>query len=347
MRFNPSLPVAETAIKPVAFRPRAPWIGPDLQTIRNFIVTETVGHDRIAPVSERVLIDCNDGSGDRLIAELSRADAADVSNKPLIIIVHGLTGCAGSSYVLRTARYFLSLGYNAVRLNLRGAGPARQTCGGFYHAGRSGDILRALEGLEEFDAALFRNGCVLFGYSLGGNMVLNAVAGREGGNASIRAAATVSTPIDLAMTSETFRRPRNGVYQTWLLNRMKQEVLGGKLNEDERAAVAASRKVLEFDDTFIGPHFGFGDAATYYKECSANRRLSDIAVPTMVIHAVDDPWVPVEPYLTADWESAPAVTPVMVQGGGHVGFHESGHVVPWHDRKIAKWLETAVAPVGE
>lgn len=347
MRFNPSLPVAESTIDPVDFRARGPWLGPDLQTLRNFIIMETVGLGRTEPVSERVLIDCEDGSGDRLIAELSRTGDMTNPERPLIVIVHGLTGCAGSSYVLRTAEYFLSRGYNAVRLNLRGAGPARQTCGGFYHAGRSDDILRALNGLEAHDETLFRNGCVLIGYSLGGNMVLNAVADQAGGEGRIVAAATVSTPIDLAMTSEAFRKPRNGVYQKWLLGRMKQEVLGGRLTEDERAAIVASRNVLEFDDTFIGPHFGLGDAATYYEECSANRRLSDITVPTMVIHAVDDPWVPVKPYLTADWGNAPAVTPVIVQGGGHVGFHESGHDIPWHDRKIAEWLETAVAPVGE
>lgn len=308
---------------------------------------ETAGHGKIVPPSERVWIDCNDGSGDRLIAEVSRADAGRGNTKPVIVIVHGLTGCAGSSYVLRTAHYFLSMGYNTVRLNLRGAGPARETCNGFYHAGRSDDIVRALGGLQAHDDVLFRQDCVLVGYSLGGSMVLNTVADQAGASGPVVAAATVSTPIDLAMTSETFRRPRNRIYQNWLLKRMKQEVLGGQLTALERGAVNAARDVFEFDDTFIGPHYGFGDAPTYYAQCSANRRLSEITVPTLVVHAVDDPWVPVAPYLAADWQNAPAVTPVIVEGGGHVGFHETGHDVSWHDRKIANWLETAVAPISE
>lgn len=305
---------------------------------------ETAGRGRDEPDSERIFIDCDDGSGDRLIAEVSRGEA---SGKPVVVIVHGLTGCAGSSYVLRTARYFLSLGYNTVRLNLRGAGPARETCGGFYHAGRSDDIARALAGLRAHDETLFRQGCVLIGYSLGGNMVLNAVADQGEATGPVVAAATVSTPIDLALTSDAFRRPRNRIYQNWLLKRMKQEVLGGRLTSTERSAVTTARNVFEFDDRFIGPHFGFGDAPTYYAQCSALRRLPEIAVPTLVVHAVDDPWVPVAPYLTTDWQSASSVTPVIVEGGGHVGFHETGHDIPWHDRKIATWLQTAVAPISE
>lgn len=347
MSFRVFSPTPDGILKAQAFRARTPWFGPDLQTMRNFIVMETVGQGKSVPPSETVLIDCEDGTGDRLMAELSRPEVPAEAEKPLVIIIHGLTGCSGSSYVLRSAWHFLELGYTVVRLNLRGAGPSRSICSDFYHAGRFDDIERAVKGLEAHDASLFREGCVLIGYSLGGNITLNAVAEQGSQRGPVVAAAVVSTPIDLAMTSDTFRKPRNSVYQKWLLDRMKQEVLGGKLTAHERDAVTNARNVLEFDDLFIAPHFGFGNAASYYTSCSANRRLAEIRVPAIAIHAADDPWVPVEPYFSADWRRAASVEPVIVEGGGHVGFHESGYDVPWHDRKISDWLQTAVAPSRE
>lgn len=308
---------------------------------------EAVGIGRAVPFSERILIDCNDGSCDRLIAEVSKAGTGNTDRKPCIVIVHGLTGCADSSYILRSAWHFLSLGYDVVRLNLRGAGPSRQTCGGFYHAGRAGDIAIALTGLHRHDPAMIRNGCILVGYSLGGSLVLNYLADLKSRETPVTAAATVSTPIDLARTSTIFRQPRNRIYQKWLLQRMKQEVLGGRLTPQEQSAIRKSRNVFEFDDGFVGPHFGFGDASTYYRECSAIRRLQEIDRPVLLVHAMDDPWVPVDPYLTLDWESLPFAKPALVGGGGHVGFHEAGHSVPWHDRYIGSWLESDIALNGE
>ncbi len=308
---------------------------------------ETARVGKREPDSERILLDPGDGSEDRLIVELSRSNTGRATDRPLIVVVHGLTGCAGSSYVVRTAGHFLSLGYNVVRVNLRGAGPSRQTCGGFYHAGRADDIDAMLTGLMRHDDSLFQMGCVLIGYSLGGSIVLNYLIGKAGRETPVIAAATVSTPIDLAKTSETFRQPRNRVYQKWLLDRMKQEVLGGHLTAIEQQAVRNARNVFDFDDAFVGPYFGFGDAPAYYRACSANNRLSGIDRPALLVHATNDPWVPVEPYLAADWTSAPCARPVIVSGGGHVGFHESGKLAPWHDRYIASWIQSDIAPARE
>ena len=117
------------------FKPRAPWWGGDLQTIRNFFLEKP--DDLSVWPGERLVLDLADGTGDRLSGALSRPQEA--SAKPLAVLLHGLTGCEESLYIVRTAAHLLRAGYPVLRLNLRGAGPSRPLCRFQYHAGRSED----------------------------------------------------------------------------------------------------------------------------------------------------------------------------------------------------------------
>ncbi|MCK6454894.1 MAG: hypothetical protein L6R19_29215, partial [Alphaproteobacteria bacterium] len=154
----------------------------------------------------------------------------------------------------------------------------------------------------------------------------------------IRAAASVSAPIDLARSARRITHWRNRPYHRWLLGRMIAEAVPGTAGAAERDAVLTARTVIEFDDRFVAPRNGFAGAADYYRRCSAAAYLDGIGVPTLVIHARDDPWIPGDIYRDVDWPANPALVRLLPAQGGHVGFHAAGDKVAWHDRRIAAFF---------
>jgi len=314
------------------FRPRFPWITGDLQTVRNMIVRPRV--DFADAPGRRLEFAMDDGTGDVLLATLH--ELRGVTARPLAVLIHGLTGDANSFYVQSTARALLDRGFAVLRLNLRGAGPSAGLCREQYHAGRSADLVRVLESLEP---RLIRHGIVAVGYSLGGNTLLKLL-GEAGQGASIRAAAAVSPPADLAGAARCIQRPRNALYQRYLLARMKAEARQsrGGLAEPYVAALAAARTIVGYDDTVVAPRYGFASAADYYARCTALAFAGAIRVPTLVIHAHDDPWIPDEPFAAPVWHSNAHLRLVLSKRGGHVGFHGRGGRQPWHDGLLARFF---------
>ncbi|MFM2045209.1 MAG: hypothetical protein RLY86_3785 [Pseudomonadota bacterium] len=330
-------PRAGSAADYPPFRERFPWIGPHLQTIRNTLRRPRAA---LAPGTD-LSFPMADGTGDVLTGVLHQpqAEAGRPGDRPLVMLVHGLTGCADSFYVLGTAAAVLAAGYPVLRLNLRGAGPTARTCRQRYHAGRTGDLRRVLALLPPEVTA---GGVVPVGYSLGGNAVLKLLGEVGQGQAAgvpLRAVAAISAPIDLAGASRCFLLPRNRPYHRWLLNRMKAETLalGDDLPPDLAAAVRQAASVWDFDDRVIGPWNGWSGAEEYYRVNNARQFLPAIPVPALIIHALDDPWIPGEAYTSVDWSANPMLTPLLSRGGGHVGFHGRGGV--WHDRCLVRFLQ--------
>jgi predicted alpha/beta-fold hydrolase len=275
--------------------------------------------------------------GDRLAASLHAS--ARVRERPLVVLIHGLTGCADSHYVRASAHAWLTAGYPVCRLNLRGSLPSRPACGGHYHAGRSADIVDAVTGLMAHQPAIARTGLIPVGFSLGGNMLMKFLA-ETGGRYPVRAAVSVSAPIDLDATSRRFHAPRNAIYHRWLLQRLKMEATQppAKLAAGERAAIAKARTVFAFDDTFVAPRHGFRDAHDYYDRCSGARFLHSVSVPLLAIHAHDDPWIPADAYHRFTWSHNQYLGAVVQAKGGHVGFHARDSVDPWHNRAMIAFV---------
>jgi uncharacterized protein len=320
------------------FQPRAPWWGGDLQTMSSFILRK---RESLAPYpASRVMLALEDGTGDRLAAMLNRPAAA-VPGRPLVVLLHGLTGHQDSFYMQNTAARLLARGYPTLRLNVRGAGASRPFCRLQYHAGRSADLEMALRVLP---ADLAENGIVAIGFSLGANMLLKFL-GERGTAAPLRAAVAVSAPLDLAGTSRRLMRRRNFLYQNYLLPDMRVEALtpAAELTAAERRTIENVRTIWEFDDRFSAPRNGFAGAEDYYERNSARNFLSGIARPTLVIHALDDPWIPPEPFIAFDWRSNPSLVPLISPRGGHVGFLGSDKQMPWYDQAIGKFLDWVIS----
>lgn len=313
------------------FRPRVPWLGADLQTLRNHFRGPVLDVSNASAL--RLMLPMRDGSGDRLAAtahgEIRGAD-------PVVVLIHGLGGCEDSDYVRASAATLGRRGFPVVRLNLRGAGASRPTCRFQYHAGRTPDLGDALTALRrDHDVSSF----FLVGYSLGGNMLLKFLA-ELGAAFPIVGAASVSAPIDLEAACRRIHERRNYLYHRVMLDRIRDEARenGAELTDRERRAVAEVRTILEFDEQFVAPRNGYASARDYYADNESRRFLSGIGVPTLVVHALDDPWIPDEAYRSFDWSCNSNLVPLLSHGGGHVGFHGAGTRVPWHDRCIEQFL---------
>jgi predicted alpha/beta-fold hydrolase len=316
------------------FRPRFPWWSADLQTIA--VLLGSYESDLSPHNTERVCFCMADRSGDILVGMLDRP-AEPQPGRALVILIHGLTGCENSAYMLNAARHLLDRGYRVLRLNLRGCGASRPYCREHYHIGRTADFRRVLWQLPD---ELTDNGVVVVGYSMGGAMLLKYL-GEEGSFSPVRAAAAICAPIDLIRTCQHMMRPRNWLYHNYILNDLKKEALaeGAQVSPEEREIVRNARSVYEYDDRFISPRYGFRGADDYYELCTPLTYMPEIGVPTMVLAAGDDPWIPVEYYRDFKWSDNPWLLPVLTEGGGHLGFHCASTEQPWCDLALEKFLD--------
>ena len=319
------------------FRQRFPWIGGDLQTAGDFLFLPMAQIP--SKRTERMRFPMEDGTGDILLGALDHPEGP-AADRPLVVIMHGLTGSEDSRYVRRTAARLIADGYPVLRLNLRGAGPYMGQCREQYHSGRTRDV-RAV--LDQLLASGPFTRFVLVGYSLGANILLKGIA--EFGTAlSIVAGCSISAPIDLAEAARRFTATRNTLYQHWLLKRMKLEF--SQLPDDAvadamRAAVRRARTVVDFDNAMTAPRNGYADALDYYQANSAIHFLGAIRVPTLLIHGLDDPWIPGQTYRDFDWASNPYLTALLPPRGGHVGFHQTSGG-SWADRCLELFLASVV-----
>lgn len=315
------------------FSPRRPWWGGDLQTLRNYALQARKALPGLG--GERLIMPLGDGSGDHMVAALDRP--ACHTDRPLVLLVHGISGSENSCYMTVAATFFLARGYPVLRLNLRGAGLSRPFCRKQYHAGSSDDLATAIKSLPP---ELLRHGVLPIGFSLGGNVLLKLLGTTERHLPIVKAAA-VSAPIDLAHSSRSLMRWRNFAYHRFILTRLKRQctAAGADLSKEERHAILGARSLWDLDDSFTAPRNGYDGAADYYQDNAAQAYLGHIKHPTMLIHAKDDPFVPVHPYFRQRWSGHPTLKVLLPKSGGHLGFHDPLGL--WHLRQIGDFFATA------
>jgi uncharacterized protein len=313
------------------FNPRLPWWGGDLQTIRNYALS--LDHALPSRAVRQLMVPVGDGSGDRLVASLHLPE--EDRDRPLIVLIHGISGNEKSCYMVVAATYFLARGHAVLKINQRGAGPSRPHCRRHYHAGLTADLAAVF---DQLDPKLTRHGILPIGFSLGGNVLLKFL-GEVGRNSPVRRAATVSAPLDLARSCRSLIRWRNYLYHRYIMTHLKRSCTapGAELSEAERKAILGAGTLWQFDHDFTAPRNGYAGADDYYDANSSQHFLGRIATETLLIHAQDDPFVPATPYLERKWSSEPKLTALLSKGGGHLGFHDPLGV--WHLRQIELFFE--------
>ena len=295
--------------------------------------------------AERLEVPAGDGSGDRLAADLY-LPADERPGRPLVVLLHGLGGYAGSPYVRACAADLLAAGLRVVAMNFRGCGRSRETCHGHFHPGRTGDVKALLDYLEA-DAGrdLYECGVIPVGFSLGGSILLKGLAAADPGQVGrVRAAVAVSAPLDLATCSRALGEPSNAVYQWDILRAMREHVTEapGDVTDEELETMLSAGSVWEMDERFTAPHLGFASAEAFYREHSAGRRLGEIGVPTLLLVAADDPFVPLRTYEEFDWAAHPHLVRKIAETGGHSGFL-SVDGPTYHARCVTALAERAAA----
>ena len=174
------------------------------------------------------------------------------------------------------------------------------------------------------------HGVIPVGFSLGGNLVLKYLA--EGGaTVPVMAAISISAPIDLQAAQQCIAQPRNALYHRHMLDWVKSEH-HGEIGPEIRS-------MLDFDNAIVAPANGFKDALDYYRQSSAAPMLGAIRRPTLLIHADDDPWIPVASYRAITPSLNPNLIPLLPSSGGHVGFHARGLAAPWHEVAMIRFLD--------
>ena len=307
------------------------------------LLSPVAAHTEDAGPSEKLAVPASDGTGDVLAADLFLPED-EKPGRPLVALLHGLGGDADSAYMRSCLGDLLAAGLRVVTLNFRGAGRSHETCDNYLHPGRTGDVRALLTYLEEdTDRDLFGQGVILCGFSLGGSILLKALAtADDAALRGVRAAVTVSAPLDLAECSRRLGYLRNHVYEAFLLKKMRDQIhlSPGGVSDEELAAVDAAKTVWQFDETFTAPRRGFETVEAYYREDSAGRRLGDVTVPTLLLVADDDPFVPLETYERFDWAARPHLVKHRTPTGGHTGFFCDGGPL-YHSRCITALAELA------
>ena len=240
---------------------------------------------------------------------------------PTAVILHGLEGSSNSQYVIGNANKLWSSGCNAIRMNMRNCGGTEGLSPTLYHSGLSGDVLAVLRFFVARERLLSVS---LVGYSMGGNLVLK-LAGELGNEPprELRSVVGVSPAVDLAASADALHQLQNRVYERRFLRALlgrfgrKATLLPERYDAARAKGIGTLR---EFDDQITAFYSGFAGADDYYFRAAAARVLDRITVPTLILHALDDPFIRLLPETRAKIVGNPHISLVEPEHGGHCAF---------------------------
>jgi predicted alpha/beta-fold hydrolase len=246
-------------------------------------------------------------------------------NAKLLVLFHGLEGCSRSHYALSLMAVARQSGWCGVVPHFRGCSGEMNRLPRAYHSGDSAEIDWILRRLK---ASNPRSDISAVGISLGGNMLLKWL-GENGGQAGaiVERAAAVSAPVDLNAAARVLDiGHRRAIYTRSFIESLKPKIVAKiaehKLQIDP-AAVLACATFREIDDLYTAPIHGFNDAIDYWTRASSKPWLQQIQIPTLLVNALNDPFLPVSA-LPADKDVSASVTREFPDSGGHVGFVSGG-----------------------
>jgi predicted alpha/beta-fold hydrolase len=306
-----------------AFRP-AWWLpGPHLQTLY-----PSLFRSHKTPQLTRERIELPDG-------DFVDLDWTRQTDGMIVLIMHGLEGSIDSHYTAGILSALARDGYTAGLMYFRGRSGEPNRLPRSYHSGETGDLDFVMRHVcqqhpERKIAAI--------GYSLGGNVLLKWL-GEQGSAAPPVTAITISVPFDLNSAALTLEQGLSRIYQHHLLQKLRESVLAkARLHAMpfpvER--IAELRTFRQFDHAITAPLHGFSGVDDYYKHSSSKPFLKSITIPTLMLQARDDPFLP-ESALPDEADLGSTVTLEISRRGGHVGY-----VSGWNPLQPTYWLEQRI-----
>lgn len=327
-------------ITPSTYRSPAGFSNPHRQTL-----WPTLVRPRPRPELRREEFPLEDGD----FLELDHWSPARPASR-LAVLCHGLEGSSRAVYMLGMGRILVEAGWQVLLMNFRGCGGRPNRFWRSYHSGETGDllqVLRAQAGLGRWQAI------VPVGFSLGGSVVLNLMARRDGElPACVSAAVAVSVPCDLAACARRMESRENRLYMQRFVLRIRRKLRekAGRLPVDLAARDLASlRTFADIDGLYTAPAHGFADARDYWARCSCLPVLQAIRRPSLLLLAQDDPFLTPECHPVELARQHPRLHLEQAVSGGHLGFVgrvEGPHY--WHEVRTRDFLErNAPRPAGE
>ncbi len=270
-------------------------------------------------------------------------------SRPVVLLVHGLTGSADSGYMRGTAEKAFAAGFSAVRMNVRNCGGTEHLTPTLYHAALTTDVRAVIEELAWKDRV---GGLFVAGFSLGGNLVLRTLAEfGDRGPAALRGAAAVSTPIDLEASAAALESsPVNRFYMRRFVRdlarvyRRKVALFPDRYRIESLDGVETLR---QFDDRITAPYSGFGNARRYYALASSLPVLPAVAVRTLLLSARDDSMVPASGYERREVRENDSLQVKTTARGGHLAFIGRGPARSgrgddpdrrWAENRVVEWF---------
>ncbi len=338
-----------------SFEERLPWLGGDLQTLRDTFIIDNLpldeGENIKIPISSFPFHKDNSA---KLLAILDYPQTTN-NIKGVVLMIHGLGGSSKRTGLRRMAFCLQKSGFAILRINLRGAGEGRSLAGGTYSAKCTIDLFPAIKKAREICKSILdyqktneKIKVPLFGVgiSLGGTILLNACLERK--ENLFDGLACTSSPLDLNECSLSIERNRNKIYQKWLLKRLLKQTINDpfitEANDFDLIKSKLERKeintIRDFDQIITAPRWSYKDVEDYYHDASPINNLlkKDINLPpTLLLQALDDPWVPsisTEKLLKEDKGGSLKI--IITKKGGHNGFH--GRKGCWGDFLVRNWL---------
>ncbi|MGA2716419.1 MAG: alpha/beta fold hydrolase [Bryobacteraceae bacterium] len=254
-----------------------------------------------------------------------------------VVLLHGLEGNGDSGYIHSMAWDVLHAGFIAHRFHMRTCGGTENLCKTLYHAGLTSDLRAFLQELNNNGNGL---PVFLIGFSLGGNVALK-LAGELGETDLIDGVCAISTPIDLAAGVRRIGKFGNRIYERRFLSRMRARLLA--TGRYTLAELEGARTLYEIDDRITAPSFGFEGADHYYATQSSQNYLDRIRVPTLLIQAKDDVFIPFESYRHPAFASNPYLRLIATERGGHLGFLSRRGPRFWVDEVAIDFLKGVLA----
>ena len=313
-----------------SFHPPAWLRGGHLQTI-----LPVVWRRRAARLTQAETLELPDG-------DFLRLNWHKAGHRRLAILSHGLEGDTEAGYIRGMAAALGAAGWDVLAWTFRGCGPQPNRLLRFYHSGETGDLGTVIR----HAAPGYPEGVVLVGFSLGGNLTLKYL-GEAPVDPAVVGGAAVSAPVDLAASARALdRRWDNRVYVRRFLQTLlaKVEAKAQRFpKEIDLTGIRRVRSFQEFDDRYTARLHGFRDAADYWAQSSARQYLAGITVPTLLINARDDPFLPAECFPFAEAQASGCFYLEAPEFGGHVGFAdlaEGRNGRTWAERRVAEFLAT-------
>jgi hypothetical protein len=257
------------------------------------------------------------------------------------VLIHGLEGSSESQYMYGVGSKAYAEGMNVIRMNMRTCGGTESLAPTLYHNGLGSDVGAVVEELIRSEGL---KRVAMAGYSMGGNLVLYR-AGTWGKAAppELAAVCAVSASMDLASSADALGEAQNFAYQWHFVRKLKARfrrkatLHPGRYDAGRTKGI---RSIREFDDKITAPYSGYRGADDYYARCSSAQYLDRIAVPTLILHALDDPFIRVSAETRARALANPNITYIETEHGGHCAFlaDPNGYDGRWAERQVVGFL---------